>query len=286
MLKNLEINAFADEASSEIDVQIEVLKRHCLDGIELRNADGINVSDLTFEKAAEIKNKFDANGLKIFSLGSPIGKIDVVESFDEHFEKFKHTLEIADILGASNIRVFSFYIPNGAKADDFKNEVIERLGKMCTLAGKSKVDICHENEKGIYGDTAERCLNIFKAIPQLRGVFDPANFVQCSEDVICAWNKLKDYIKYLHIKDSKTDGTIVPPGMGDACITEILKGYIEAGGTCITLEPHLAVFDGLAALEREGEQSVVGNMQYKSNREAFDAGCAALKNILEELKWK
>ena len=55
MLKNLEINAFADEASSEIDVQIEVLKRHCLDGIELRNADGINVSDLTFEKAAEIK---------------------------------------------------------------------------------------------------------------------------------------------------------------------------------------------------------------------------------------
>ena len=286
MLKNLEINAFADEASSKIDVQIEVLKKHCLDGIELRNVDGINVSDLTFEKATEIKNKFDANGLKIFSLGSPIGKINADESFDTHFEKFKHTLEIANILEASNIRVFSFYIPKGAKADDFKNEVIERLGKICEVAKINKVDICHENEKGIYGDTPERCLDIFKAIPELRGVFDPANFVQCGENVISAWNKLKGYIKYLHIKDSKTDGTIVPAGVGDACIAEILRAYIASGGTYITLEPHLAVFDGLAALEREGEQSAVGSMKYKSNEEAFDAGCDALKMILGEFKWK
>ena len=78
-MKKLKINAFADEANPGIDIQIKALKRNGLDGIEIRNADGENVSDISPEKAAEIKNKFDAEGLDIFSLGSPIGKINADE---------------------------------------------------------------------------------------------------------------------------------------------------------------------------------------------------------------
>ena len=43
------------------------------------------------------------------------------------------------------------------------------------------------------------------------------------------------------------------------------------------------VFDGLAALEREGETSNVGKYVYSSNDEAFDAACTALKEILNHL---
>ena len=282
-MKKLKINAFADEANPGIDIQIKALKRNGIDGIEIRNADGENVSDISTEKAAEIKNKFDAEGLEIFSLGSPIGKINADEDFEPHLEKFRRTLETANILGAKNIRVFSFYIPKGCEAASFRNEVIDRLGQMCSLAKESGIDICHENEKGIYGDTPARCLEIFSALPDMRGIFDPANFVQCGEDTIRAWAMLKPYIKYLHIKDSLTDGRVVPAGMGNGNIPAILSEYIALGGKSVTLEPHLAVFDGLSALEREGEESAVGGMNYKSNEEAFDAACKALKKILEDI---
>jgi hypothetical protein len=55
------------------------------------------------------------------------------------------------------------------------------------------------------------------------------------------------------------------------------------GGTALTLEPHLKVFDGLAALERGEEKSAVGAYCYNSNDEAFDAACAALREILQEV---
>ena len=50
----------------------------------------------------------------------------------------------------------------------------------------------------------------------------------------------------------------------------------------MTVEPHLAVFDGLKGLERKGDRSIVGggNYVFSSNDEAFDAACSALKALL------
>ena len=42
--------------------------------------------------------------------------------------------------------------------------------------GEFEIVDCHENEKGIYGDTAERCLDVLEACEgKLRAVFDPAD---------------------------------------------------------------------------------------------------------------
>ena len=76
-MNNIKIYAFADEASPDIDEQITALKRNGLDGLEIRNVDGVNVSDITAEKAKEVKRKLQENGLVIWSVGSPIGKIDI-----------------------------------------------------------------------------------------------------------------------------------------------------------------------------------------------------------------
>lgn len=214
-MNEIKIYAFADEASPNIDEQITALKRNGLDGLEIRNVDGVNVSDITLEKAKEVKTKLDANGLITWSIGSPIGKIDIEkDDFKAHLEKLKHTLEIADILESKNIRMFSFYMPEGKDVLDYKNEVIDRLGQMCEIAKTHNVFLCHENEKGIYGDIPERCLEIHRALPELKGIFDPANYVQSGADTLKAWELLKDYIYYMHIKDSKTNGTVVPAGIG------------------------------------------------------------------------
>ncbi|MBR2043832.1 MAG: sugar phosphate isomerase/epimerase [Clostridia bacterium] len=277
----MNIYAFADEASSIIDEQIIAMKRNKLQGLEIRNVDGTNISDITLEKAKEVKEKLDANGLVTWSLGSPIGKINIItDDFEKHLEKLHHTCKIANVLGAENIRMFSFYYPDDMKPEQVKDKVFDCMKKMLDVAKEYGVYLCHENEKGIYGDVATRCLELYKAFPDLKGVFDPANFVQCGQDTREAFEMLKDYVYYLHIKDARADGNVVPAGEGVGNIPFIIKEYAARGGNAVTLEPHLKVFEGLKNLEKEGEKIQVGITSYASGDEAFDVAVKALRRIL------
>ena len=285
MNNNIKIYGFADEASPMIDEQIKAMLRNGLNGLEIRNVDDTNVADITLDKAIEVRKKLDNAGLVTWSIGSPIGKIDIEkDDFCAHIEKLKHVLEVANILGAENIRMFSFFMPQDKDTSIYKNEVLERLAKMAEVAKGTGVVLCHENEKGIYGDTATRCLEIFKAVPEIKGIFDPANFVQSGENTIEAWNLLKSNIKYIHVKDARaSDDMIVPAGNGDGNFKIILPEYISLGGSCFTMEPHLKEFSGLSGLEREGEESKVGEFNFETGDEAFDYACTAFKNILAEI---
>lgn len=282
-MENLKIFAFADEGDSNIDGQISLMKKNGLDGLEIRGVDGENISDITISKAKEVKKKLDQNGLVTWSVGSPIGKIAIDDDFDAHLEKLKHTLETASILEAKNIRIFSFYMPEGQNADDYKFQVIEKTARLLEISEKYGISLCHENEKGVFGDTPERCLYLLRQLPALKGIFDPANFVQCGVDTIKAWNILKPYIYYMHIKDAESDGPIVPAGYGDGNIEHIARDFVALGGRHFTIEPHLAVFDGLAGLERENEKSVVSEFNYSDNYEAFNTACDAFKKIITNI---
>lgn len=277
----MKIYAFADEASSRLDGQIAALHRNGLDGLEIRGVNGTNVSDISLEEAEKIREQLVKAGLSVWSVGSPVGKIKIIgDDYQTHLEKFCHTLEIAKMLGAENIRIFSFYMPENEPYSRYREEVISRLKEMALIAEDTGIALCHENEKGIYGDNAERCLELYQAVPGLKGIFDPANFAQCGQDTLEAWELLRPYTKYLHIKDAKCDGRIVPAGEGDGNIPVILKEFLKQGGSAVTLEPHLAVFDGLAALEQSENTSEVGSYTYASNDAAFDAACEALRKLL------
>lgn len=281
-MNEIKIYAFADEASPMIDGQITALKENGLQGLEIRNVDNVNVSEISNAKAKEVKKKLDDAGLTVWSIGSPIGKIDIEkDSFAVHTEKFRRTLEIAEILGAENIRLFSFFVPKEKNPADYKGEVINRLGTFLDLAKGTGITLCHENEKGIYGDIPERCLEIHKALPEMPAIFDPANYIQCGADTLEGWKMLSGYVKYLHIKDALTDGNVVPAGKGVGNLPFILEDFRKNGGKCVTIEPHLTVFEGLSALEKEGDKSVVGEVyRYPSNTAAFKAAADALKELI------
>lgn len=281
-MSDMKIYAFADEASPMIDGQITALQKNGLHGLEIRNVDHVNVSEISDAKAREVRKKLDRAGMTVWSIGSPIGKIDIErDSFAGHTEKFRRTLEIAEILGAENIRLFSFFIPKDKNPADYKEEVINRLGTFLELAKGTGITLCHENEKGIYGDIPERCLEIHKALPGMPAIFDPANYIQCGADTLEGWKMLSGYVKYLHIKDALSDGSVVPAGKGVGNLPLILEDFRKNGGTCVTIEPHLTVFDGLSALEKEGDKSVVSETyQYSSNTVAFKAAVDALKECI------
>lgn len=280
-MSKIKLAAFADEASSVFDEQIVMMKENGIGMLEMRGVDDINVSKLTLAQAKEAKKKLDDNGLSVWSIGSPIGKIKITDDFSPELDLFKHVLEIASITDAKCIRMFSFYGTDGKP--EYRDEVLERLAKYAEAAKGSGIVLCHENEKGIYGDIPERCVEIHKAIPDIKSVFDPANFVQCGVNILDAWEKLEPYVYYGHIKDADADGNIVPPGMGIGMIREYLPKFVAKGCSVLTLEPHLAEFAGLSDLEEEGDKSKVGGMSFANNREAFDYATKCLKAIISEI---
>lgn len=269
------LSAFADEAGGSISEQITALKENGIPYLEIRGVDGENISDITFEKAKEVRKRLDDQGISVWSLGSPYGKIGINDDFGPHLDKFRYGLELADILGAKHIRLFSFYVPHN-EAEHYRDEVMSRLCKFCDAAKGSGMILCHENEKGIYGDTALRCAEIHKKFPSVKAVFDPANFIQCGENTIEAWELLNPYVEYLHIKDAFYDGKVVPAGKGVGNIPYILENY---KGNVLTIEPHLSVFSGFDKLEQEHKTSI-DEYCYPSSRAAFDAAVNAIKEIL------
>ena len=167
-MKNPQIFAFADEASPMIDNQIKAMLRNGLQGLEIRSVDGENVSGITIAKAKEVYQKINDAGLSVWSIGSPIGKIDIIkDSFSEHLDVLKRTIDIAREMKCGNIRMFSFYLPKDQEPGSFKNEVMDRLHQMAEMTAGSGVQLCHENEKGIYGDNAVRCCEILSEVPEI-----------------------------------------------------------------------------------------------------------------------
>ena len=278
MLTSLKLCAFADEADANRLGQIKALAENAIPYLEIRGVDGTNIADLPREKALQFKSELDAAGIRVWSIGSPAGKTNIHDDFDKALDQFRRLLDMAEIFKAKRIRLFSFYGTDGS--DEYFEEVCRRLNVFCDLCEEKGIIPCHENEKGIYGDIATRCLAIHKAVPRLKAVFDPANFIQCGQDVMEAWKMLFPYVEYGHIKDAAPDGHIVPPGDGIGHLSEYLPLFAAQGGEVLTLEPHLAEFVGLKALEGEQDRSEVGGLNFENNRAAFDHAVIKLKEII------
>ncbi len=190
-----------------------------------------------------IFKKIKENGIKVSAIGSPIGKVEVNCDFQKYLDTFKHILNLAHIFETKYIRIFSFYVPEGEE-DKYTELVIERIAKFTEIATQENLILLHENEKEIYGSNAERCLKILSTInsPNLRATFDPANFVQCKVEVYPhAFNLLRDYIEYVHIKDARyRDGVVTVAGEGDGRVKDVIDELKRMGFKgFLSIEPHL-----------------------------------------------
>jgi sugar phosphate isomerase/epimerase len=289
-MSNFILTGFGDEIAPDLGTQLSVMAKNDMHFIELRNVDGKSVAEYTPVQAQKIKNQLDAAGFKVSSIGSPIGKIGIEDNFDAHLDLFKNTLEISQILESPYIRIFSFYIPENGRPEDYRDEVMNRLNRLCEEAEDCPVRLLHENELGIYGDTPERCLDIIENLGYKRigAIFDPANFIN-HRDLIevypYAWHLLKKYVDYMHIKDAlherepKTDAHRVrPAGYGEGRIEDILRELYTGGyDGFLSVEPHLGYFEGF---DRLGKHIVDENIP-KGGPQTFTVATNALKEIVK-----
>jgi sugar phosphate isomerase/epimerase len=156
----------------------------------------------------------------------------------------RHAAEVADLLGAPYIRIFSFFLRPGANPAEHRDEVIDRLRALTRVAEEADVVLLHENEKEIYGDVPSRCLDIVRSVgsPHLRLAWDPANFVQVGvRPYTDGYAALRPHLEYMQIKDAlAADGSVVPAGKGDGEVARTIGALRHDGfDGFFSLEPHL-----------------------------------------------
>ena len=268
----IKLAAFADEADASLEGQLAALKRNAIPYIELRGLDGVNIGDITEEQAHIYAARLREADIRVWSIGSPIGKVSLCEDMTAHMEKLHHVCRLARIFGTDKVRMFSFF-----DASDKEALVVRTLTEMVRIAQGYGVILCHENEKKIFGDTVERVLCLTEQVEGLCTVYDPANFIEVGEDIGVAMDALHSMSTYFHIKDVIAEtGELVPAGYGDGRIGALIERIGEEDRV-LTLEPHLRVFDGYA--EIDGTE-MKNKFSFADNNEAFDAAVSALKGVL------
>jgi len=239
------LSGFVDEISEDFETQCSVAAGLGLRYVEIRSAWGVNILDLDDAQLATVQETLDRHGLKVSSIGSPIGKIFVDEDFEPHLERARHAADVAKTLGAPYIRLFSFFIRPGDDPKDHRDEVLRRMRALADVGESAAVVLVHENEKEIYGDTPARCLDLVESVGSdaLRVAWDNANFVQCGvRPYTEGYALLRPYLAYLQVKDALAGtGVVVPAGEGDGQLRETLAALRDDGYTGFaSLEPHLA----------------------------------------------
>jgi sugar phosphate isomerase/epimerase len=238
------LSAFADEISPDPQVQLAVLEKSGVRHIELRSIYGTNVLSLTDQQVRDFKRLLDERGFRLSAIGSPIGKVKITEPWEPHWQRFLRAVELAQLFGTPNIRLFSYYKPDdGSTWDTHRNAILDRLQQKVERAAQARVRLLHENEANIYGEAPNRVRDLLATInhPQFRAAYDAANYVHMGHDPLEGWRLTKDWTTHFHIKDwihGQERGVLAGTGQGQW--SEVLAEAAQNGYQGFaTLEPHL-----------------------------------------------
>jgi len=247
------LSGFIDEISDDFSEQCKVAAGLGLRYVDVRSAWGTNILDLDDAQLSTVRETLAEHGLKVSSIGSPIGKISIDDEFPPHLERMRHAVEVAKTLEAPYIRLFSFFIPDGSDPGSWRDEVLSRMSALAEAAADSDVILVHENEKEIYGDIPRRCLDIVTSVssPKLQLAWDPANFVQVGVRPFSeGYSMLRPHLGYIQIKDALlADASVVVAGAGDGEVRETVRALRADGfDGFFSLEPHLGEYTAFGAL--------------------------------------
>lgn len=273
------LSAFADEAADSLKDQIAALKENGISLIEPRSIDGKGILTYSDEELAEFERELSANGIKVGSLGSPIGKYEITDDFETHLELFKKALTACKILKTDKMRMFSYFVKQNELAMH-RDEVIRRLTVMAEMANEAGITLCHENESAIYGQMPAEVRDILTSVPSIKGIFDPANYRMNDGDVMDGIDATLINLAYLHIKDAcYAEQAILPAGEGEGRISDVINIVNEHTDDTVmlTLEPHLFKFMAYATID---EHELKGKYSFNNNRESFAFASNSLKNLL------
>ena len=258
------ISGFADEAANEktIEQQFSAFAALGLQYYTVRFVDagnGIkNVMSLGKSEIAQLRRLGGEYGLSVSSIGSPIGKVkllDVDDGTQNKYVPFKQYLskdvrkacEIAHAFESKLIRGFSFYHPKDTDPREHITQVVDQLGQIAEVCHRSDLTFGLEVEANLVGQTGALLNEIHRQVnhPAMVLIFDAANLVVqgfSPDEVFNEYLAMKKGLGWMHIKDyrhpkpaqrvghvdEETLKHFVPADMGDSGHEAILRDFAGA----------------------------------------------------------
>ena len=188
----------------------------------------MKLGDAEIKRLQELHDQFE---VKVSSIGSPIGKIKLVDKedgthnvfvpFEEYLQRdVPRALEVAHAFDTKLIRGFSFYPPKDADPADFVNQAADYVGRVAEKCKEAGLFYGLEVEANLVGRNGTLLRAIRDQIDNdhLYLIFDGANIVcqgYTTDQTVDEYAAMKPYIGWLHIKDYQRE-----PG-------ETWKGYVQ-----------------------------------------------------------
>ena len=178
-------------------------------------------------------------GLRVSSLGSPIGKVKLIDvedgttnrfvPFNEYLRKdVQRACDLANVFGSKLIRGFSFYHPRGTDPELHLSQAIDQLGQISRLCDSHGLTFGLEVEANLIGQTGKLLKKLYDGVadPAMLLIFDGANLVcqgMSTEQVFEEYLAMKDGMGWLHVKDYQR-----PTTRSTHVDEESLKSFVPA----------------------------------------------------------
>lgn len=238
------LSGFADEAAhtqSAVE-QFAVFAALGLQFYSIRNIDvgegKKNVMDLTKSEISRIRHLEDEYGLNVSSIGSPIGKVkllDVEDGTKNRYVPFKKYLEkevkkacdLAHAFETKLVRGFSFYHPKGTDPREYVSQAADQLGQIADVCLRSDLTFGLEIEANLVGQNGEMMAELFRQVDNaaMMLIFDAANILcqgYSTHDVFEQYLLMKPGLGWMHIKDYR-----LAPGVNGHAKTNRKPGHVD-----------------------------------------------------------
>lgn len=309
------LSAFSDEAANSKSV-IEQFAVLAALGLEYYSPRFLNVSGevknimkLDKSELKTVRRLQEEYGLSVTSIGSPIGKVKLLDvddgthnrfvPFDKYLrEDVAIAIDRAHALGGKMIRGFSFYHPRATDPWPHVAQAADQLTAIADKLAKADLVFALEVEANLIGQNGRLMAELARKVnrPNLVCIFDGGNIssqnidaVHCLEE----FQAMRKHLGYLHIKDYKIDEKLEWTGVVDE---ERLRNFVPAdrgdsGHEAIfrDLREHLPQIErrmkklGLPGVFLELEPHVKGGGQFGgfSGPDGLGVACRSLCSLLD-----
>ncbi|MGN1273572.1 MAG: sugar phosphate isomerase/epimerase family protein [Thermoguttaceae bacterium] len=197
-----------------------------------------NVMNLTMDEIQTIREVQNDFGLNVSSIGSPIGKVKLVDvedgtknryvPFKDYVDEVNRACEITHALESKLIRGFSFYHPHGADVHDYMNQAVDQLSAIAETCHRSDLTFGLEVEPNLVGGNGWQLAELYQKInhPSMVLVFDVGNLVvqgfdAC--DILDQFRACLPGLGWFHVKDYRHPK---PVKKGDPIDEDQLKNFV------------------------------------------------------------
>lgn len=184
----------------DISRQESCLVPEALEKVRKLGVTALEVSFANTEgRAREIAGELAAAGMGITTM--PV--FFNFESDTDVGAQAERVFDAAETIGAKTLLVIPGFVPEGADREECTHQMVECTRRLFELADKSGLSLTMEdfdNECSPISDSSG-LLKFMDAVPGLSACFDTGNFYFAGEDALKAYERLRERIGHVHLKD-------------------------------------------------------------------------------------